>query len=109
MSRDIFLMTRIDKPALFRQLFKHPRGIPSNPGGYKVHYWNEGASEIDFILEKSDQIIALEVKSGRRTSNIRAQASFRQEYPEAKFLVIGTGGISFEEFFAESPAKVFRM
>lgn len=76
---------------------------------YKLYYWNEGASEIDFIIEKRNQIIALEVKSGRRTGKISAFSSFKKLYPNAKYLVIGTGGIAFEEFFTQSPAKLFQI
>lgn len=76
-------------------------------GGYKVHYWNEGSAEIDFILEKADQIIALEVKSGRRTNNAKALSAFRKEYPSARFLVVGTGGIGLNEFFSRSPEFLF--
>jgi predicted AAA+ superfamily ATPase len=76
---------------------------------YKLSYWNEGSSEIDFIIEKGKQIIALEVKSGRRTGKVGAYSSFKKVYSEAKYLVIGTGGIPFEEFFAQTPATLFKL
>jgi predicted AAA+ superfamily ATPase len=36
---------------------------------YNLYYWREGNHEVDFILEKGDKTIGLEVKSGASTDN----------------------------------------
>lgn len=36
---------------------------------YNVYYWRERNDEVDFILERNRKCIAIEVKSGRRTTN----------------------------------------
>lgn len=36
---------------------------------YNLYYWREGNNEVDFILEKGDKIIGLEVKSGLSVDN----------------------------------------
>jgi len=38
--------------------------------GYALHYWaNKGTAELDFVLQKGDDIISVEVKSGVRTKS----------------------------------------
>ena len=37
--------------------------------GFKIHYRRDGNNEVDFILEKGDQTIALEVKSNASLPN----------------------------------------
>jgi len=48
--------------------------------GYKLYYWrNENAGEVDFVLQKNDQIIPIEVKKSRRTKSVSFN-KFRSEY-----------------------------
>lgn len=36
---------------------------------YNLYYWREGNFEVDFVIEKGDKVIGLEVKSEMRTEN----------------------------------------
>lgn len=65
--------------------------------GYRVYYWRNRNDEVDFILEKGGNLCALEVKSGRRTTN-SGMTKFRQLFSPQYALAIGTGGIPIEEF-----------
>jgi hypothetical protein len=47
----------------------------------------------------------IEVKSGRPSRSLRGVAAFRDRHPASGVLVVGTGGIPFEEFFASSPEE----
>ena len=38
-------------------------------GSYNVYYWRERSNEVDFIIVRQGEVIALEVKSGRRGMN----------------------------------------
>lgn len=65
---------------------------------YRVYYWrkNEG-QEVDFIVERGDQVLAIEVKSGRRTDN-EGLHRFKEQYPDSQTLVVGSGGIPVDMF-----------
>ena len=64
---------------------------------YKLYFWREKDDEVDFVIEFDKQLIAIEVKSGRRTSNNGLPLFGRQFHPVHSF-VVGSGGIPIEEF-----------
>lgn len=67
-------------------------------GGYSVYYWRERSDEVDFIIVRQGEVMALEVKSGRRGMN-SGIPKFNDLFHPKHSLVIGTDGIPFEEFF----------
>lgn len=67
-------------------------------GGYSVYYWRERSDEVDFIIVRQGEVMALEVKSGRRGIN-SGIPKFNDLFHPKHSLVIGTDGIPFEEFF----------
>lgn len=74
--------------------------------GYKVYYWREKADEVDFILVKNGKVIAIEVKSGRRGSN-NGLPLFREQFHPLRSFVVGTNGISVEEFLSTDLGRLF--
>ncbi|MBR1713090.1 MAG: ATP-binding protein [Alloprevotella sp.] len=64
---------------------------------YKLMYWRERNDEVDFIVEYNRQCIAIEVKSGKRTTN-NGLAVFRERFHPVQSFVVGSGGIPVEEF-----------
>lgn len=73
---------------------------------YNLYYWREGNYEVDFVLEKGDKVIGLEVKSGKRDKNEGMGVFAEKFYPE-KVLLVGTGGIPYEEFLKINPKDIF--
>ncbi len=73
---------------------------------YNLYYWREGNYELDFILEKGNKLIGLEVKSGMKADNA-GMAKFMEKYHPEKVLLIGTGGIPYEEFLKMNPTEIF--
>ncbi len=73
---------------------------------YAVFYWRERNEEVDFIIQQYSKVIALEVKSGRRGEN-KGLASFSKIYHPHKALIVGTNGISIEEFLRMNPIDLF--
>lgn len=65
--------------------------------GYKLYYWREASDEVDYILELRGETIAIEVKSGRRTTN-KGLGIFREHFNPRYAIVVGSGGIPVEEF-----------
>lgn len=51
-------------------------------------------------------MLALEVKAGNRRTSLPGMAAFDKAFGPAKKLLIGTGGIPFEEFLSISPAAL---
>lgn len=78
----------------------------TDDGEYKVFYWRDGDDETDFVLVWGEEVLGLEVKSGRRTAGTGLK-SFKTHFPKAKTLVIGTGGLSLELFFNTKPEMLF--
>lgn len=68
---------------------------------YDVYYWREAsrgeAKEVDFIVSCGGELTAIEVKSGRRGMNSGLPA-FTEAFHPDKSLVVGTGGVSLEDF-----------
>ena len=67
--------------------------------GFTPFYWRDNKDEVDYILIRRGKIVAIEVKSGRRTRN-NGLPKFQQMYSPHKAFVVGSGGISFEEFLS---------
>lgn len=73
---------------------------------YNLYYWREGNNEVDFILEKGDKIIGLEVKSGMKADNA-GMSVFAEKFHPEKILLVGTGGIPYDEFLKINPRELF--
>lgn len=73
---------------------------------YNLYYWREGNSEVDFILEKGDKVIGLEVKSGASADNA-GMGVFNDKFHPNKMLIVGTSGIPYEEFLKINPKELF--
>lgn len=75
-------------------------------GDYKVFYWRENNDEVDFILEKREQLIAVEVKSNDDGWN-DGLSTFREKFHPYMSLVIGDGGMRPEDFLNSDPSGLF--
>ena len=64
---------------------------------YQVFYWRERDNEVDFIVATDDGCVAFEVKSGRRKMN-GGMKDFMKAFNPQHSYIVGTGGISFENF-----------
>ncbi|MDR0540910.1 MAG: DUF4143 domain-containing protein [Dysgonamonadaceae bacterium] len=92
---------RLAESAIGTQLINHR--IKEN---YRLFYWREGNSEVDFVLERGEKTVAVEVKSGRSQKNAGMNV-FIKKYPTAKPLLTGKSGISCEDFLKINPAELF--
>ena len=75
-------------------------------GGYNVFYWRERNDEVDFIIQKQGESIAIEVKSGRRGMNSGLK-EFSAKFHPKKAFVVGTDGIPFDVFFKADIEMLF--
>jgi predicted AAA+ superfamily ATPase len=72
---------------------------------YKLFYWREGDAEVDFVIEYDNKILGIEVKSGISTAN-KGISKFLHQYPAAKTIFVGAGGISIEDFLKINPVEL---
>ena len=66
---------------------------------FRLYYWRERNDEVDFIIEHNRRCIAIEVKSGRHTTN-NGMKVFAQRFTPLHTLVVGSGGIPIEDFLS---------
>lgn len=93
---------RVVENAVGAHLLNHLQGL-----AYEVSYWRQGNDEVDFVVRAGDVLWAVEVKSGRpaKASGLMA---FRRRHPGARPLIVGSGGLPLEEFFAADPRELLR-
>lgn len=72
---------------------------------YKVFYWRERNNEMDFVMVREEHVLGIEVKSGHRSAGNGLRA-FRQRFPHAQTLVVGTGGMPLNLFFSSNPCHL---
>lgn len=75
---------------------------------FNLYYWNENSHEVDFVIEKDGKVIGIEVKSGMDSSN-QGIALFDKAYHPNQIFIVGTDGISFEEFLSSDPSELFNV
>ena len=76
--------------------------------GFNVYYWNNGAFEVDYVIEKGKKIIAIEVKSGKDSVN-KGLDLFNREFHPYRLFLVGTDGIPLEKFLSMNPAELFNL
>jgi predicted AAA+ superfamily ATPase len=74
---------------------------------YRVFYWRENNNEVDFVIQRGlEEVVAIEVKSGKRTDNQGVHV-FADSFHPKYSIVVGGAGISLEQFLLLSPDKLF--
>lgn len=66
---------------------------------YKVYYWRHDNNEVDFIVQHSRRLIAIEVKSGRRQKNEGMSVFHNQFHPDVE-LVVGGEAFPIDKFLS---------
>ena len=70
--------------------------------GFNLHYWREGNDEVDFVMDKKEKVIGMEIKSGVRGSTT-GMAAFQKKFNPDKTLLIGNTGLTWQEFLQMNP------
>ena len=69
-----------------------------------VFYWAKRNREVDFVLCRGKNLVAIEVKSGQRRGALPGIDAFSKEFPVTKKLLVGADGIPIEQFL-ETPIE----
>lgn len=72
----------------------------------KIYYWREGNDEVDFVVEYKKRIIALDVKTAK-ARGLTGLNAFDKNFRPEKSLLIGTGGIDWQEFLQMDVLDLF--
>ena len=73
-----------------------------------LSYWAGRNREVDFILSRGQDIVAIEVKSGRRKEALPGTEAFSKEFRVKKKMLVGKQGIPLEQFFLTPPTDWFK-
>ena len=71
-----------------------------------LYYWREGNYEVDFVLQKGNKTIGIEVKSGRNKFPTGIPV-FSRRFNPTKILLVGKEGIPVEEFLTIPVSNLF--
>ena len=73
-----------------------------NTGGrdVRIYYWRDGNHEVDFVLERARQLVAIEVKSSRRQGRLTGIDAFTARFQRARSMLVGADGTPIEEFLS---------
>ncbi len=75
--------------------------------GYKLFYWRDSPHEVDFVAAKGQQLLAIEVKSGKSRGAQQGLDAFMERFPRARPLIVGTGGTPIADFLIRPPLSWF--
>ncbi len=78
----------------------------SETENYKVYYWRYRNNEVDFILQKNDKLIGIEIKGGQ-TKPTKGMEVFKKQYNPYKILLVGTTGLHWKDFLKINPNILF--
>jgi predicted AAA+ superfamily ATPase len=74
-----------------------------------ILYWRDRNREVDFVLKKGKELIAVEVKSGRVKTSLPGMQAFLKNYRAKKLLLVGGGGIGIEEFLGMNSEQLISL
>lgn len=66
----------------------------------QVYYWREGSREVDFVLARGRQVLAIEVKSAGGSGALPGIDRFLRAFPGARALLVGGDGMPLETFLS---------
>ena len=71
----------------------------------ELFYWSALNREVDFVLRRGKVLVAVEVKSGRKKTNLSGMEAFSKSFRVKRKLLVGPQGISWENFLRTPPLE----
>ena len=71
----------------------------------RLYYWRGKSQEVDYVLQAGRQVLAIEVKSGKRKTTLTGMDLFIREFANVatiRSLLVGSGGIPVHAFLSSS-------
>lgn len=73
---------------------------------FDLSYWRHSNDEVDFVLQKGEEVIGLEVKSGSSKPTGGMQV-FSDKFQPDKVLMVGDSGLPVKDFLTVDPIDLF--
>jgi len=73
----------------------------------ELFYWSSRNREVDFVLSRKNELVAIEVKSGRNRGTFPGVEAFSKEFKVKRKLLVGPQGIALNEFLLIPPEELF--
>lgn len=74
----------------------------------ELFYWLDRNQEVDFVLRRGKELVAIEVKSGGRKARLNGMKAFCESHRVKKKLLVGADGIPLERFLLMPPELWFK-
>jgi len=71
----------------------------------ELFYWSSRNREVDFVLKRGENLVAIEVKSNLRKTSLPGIEAFSKEFRVKRKLLVGAQGIPLQEFLVTPPEK----
>lgn len=78
----------------------------SMKGTFSLYYWRDRNDEVDFVIEKNEKLIGIEVKSTFSRTK-RGLAAFQKKYNPVKTICIDNRTLPWHEFIRINPSDLF--
>ena len=73
--------------------------------GIELTYWASRNREVDFVLSRGKDVVAIEVMSGRGRNTLQGIEAFSKEFPATRKLLVGSDGIPLDRFLSTPPEQ----
>ncbi|MHB8967106.1 MAG: ATP-binding protein [Thermoleophilia bacterium] len=70
-----------------------------------LYYWRKGNLEVDFVINRGDKTVAIEVKSSQKQVALPGITAFSDEFAVSRKLLVGANGIQIEDFLLTPPER----
>ena len=70
----------------------------------RLHYWREGSTEVDFVIERRGALAAIEIKTSAGVAKHSGLDEFCRRHPEARRWLVGTDELPLGEFLRQDAA-----
>lgn len=92
---------RVVESAIGAHLVNH-----SISNSYNLYYWRDRNNEVDFVLERQGEIVAIEVKSTPAQAP-KGMDAFIKKYNPNRVYLVDNKSLSWEEFLEINPGELF--
>ncbi|MEO8292899.1 MAG: ATP-binding protein [Actinomycetota bacterium] len=96
--RDPASWGRLVETAVGAHLLNH------SPTGLQVMYWRERQHEVDFVLQRGEAVVGIEVTTSRH-KRAGGMDAFARRFSPRRTLLVGAGGIELEDFLSSPPER----
>lgn len=72
-----------------------------------MYYWRDGEQEVDFVLRRGPEVIAIDVTCGTETRPTLGLEAFKARFKSRRTLLVGEGGVPLGDFLSTPPDEWF--